>query len=121
MDGLNRWAFLAALVLSAGEVARHWGSIRFFPAALDELAVAAALAWAAWRGRRDGAGRHLAAWGAFCGLTLVLLAETADRQLHGPAKAQGPFYLVALGLMLALGLWAARRALRLTMPPRPGQ
>ncbi len=113
MKTLNGLAWLVALVIAAGEIARFWGSARFFPLAFDELLVAAALAWAAWRARSDGAGWHLAAWGALCGLSLVLLVETAGHQLHGPAKAAGPVYLAALGALLAVGLWAVRRALRL--------
>ena len=113
MRALNGLAVFTALVILAGEVARFWGSQRFIPMALDELFIAAALVWAAWRSARDGAGWHLAAWSAFCGLSLVLLIETADRQMHGPAKAAGPVYLAALGAMLILGLWAAWRALRL--------
>jgi hypothetical protein len=110
---LNGSACLVALLISAGEIARFWGSERFFPMALDELLVALALVWAAWRSRYDGACWHVAAWGSFCGLSLVLLVETADHQLHGPAKAAGPIYLAALSFMLVLGLWAAGRALRL--------
>jgi hypothetical protein len=113
MGKLNGLAYSVALVISAGEIARFWGSERFLPMALDELAVASALAWAAWRSRSGGAGWHVAAWGAFCGLLLVLLVETADRQIHGPAKAAGPIYLVALGVMLILGLSAVGRALHL--------
>ena len=113
MGALNALAYLIALVISAGEIARFWGSERFIPMALDELFIAAALVWAAWRSRYDGAGWHLAAWGAFCGLALVLLVQTADHQMHGPAKAAGPIYLTALSAMLCVGLWAVRRALRL--------
>lgn len=110
---LNGLACLAALLLASGEIARFWGSARFVPLALDELLVAAALVWAAWRSSTDRGAAHLVAWGAFCGLVLVLLAETAGHQLHGPAKAAGPLYLVILSLMLLLGLWAVRRALHL--------
>ncbi len=113
MRALNLLACLVALVISAGEIGRFWQSPRFLPMALDELLVAAALVWAAWRSSRDGAVWHLVAWGAFCGLTLVLLIETADHQLHGPAKAAGPIYLTALSAMLLLGLWAVVRALSL--------
>lgn len=81
--------------------------------AVDELLIAITLVWAARRAPSDGACWHLAAWSAFCGLALVLLVETADHEMHGPAKAAGPFYLAALGAMLILGLWAAGRALRL--------
>ena len=113
MRALNVSACLVALLISAGEIARFWGSARFFPMALDELLVALALVWAAWRAQADGAGWHVAAWGLFCGLSLVLLVETADHQLHGPTKAAGAFYLAALTAMLALGSWAIGRALRL--------
>ena len=113
MRALNGLACAVALVIAAGEIARFWGSNRFIPMALDELLIAVALIWAAWRSRHDGAGWHLAAWGAFCGLALVLLVETADHQMHGPAKAAGPIYLAALGAMLNVGLWAVGRALRL--------
>lgn len=113
MGALNKLAYLVAFLISAGEIARFWGNARFVPMALDELAIAAALVWAAWRSSRDGACWHLAAWSAFCGLVLVLLVETADHQFHGPVKAAGPIYLAALGAMLLVGLWAAGRALRL--------
>lgn len=113
MRSLNLLALLVAALISAGEIARFWGSSRFFPMAFDELLVAAALVFASWRGSRDGGAWHLAAWGAFCGMVLVLLVEIADHQIHGPAKAAGPAYLAALSAMLALGLWAVRRALRL--------
>ena len=113
MGALNRLAWLTALIIASGEVARFWGNARFFPMAFDELLVAAALVWAAWRSRLDGACWHLIAWGALCGLALVLLVETADHQIHGPPKPAGPVYLAALGAMLLLGLWALGRALRL--------
>jgi hypothetical protein len=113
MRTLNILACLVAAVISAGELARYWGSERFVPLALDELSVAGALIFAVWRSRRDGALWHLAAWGAFCGLVLVLLVETAGHQIHGPAKAAGPVYLAALGTELLVGLWAIRRALHL--------
>ena len=47
------------------------------------------------------------------GLVLALLIETADRQIHGPGKADGAAYLLALGALLGVGLWAVGRALRL--------
>ncbi len=113
MGALNGLAYLIALVIAAGEIARFWGSERFIPLALDELLIAGALTWAACRSRHDGAGWHLAAWGALCGLALVLLVQTADHQMHGPAKAAGLIYLTALSAMLIAGLWAVRRALHL--------
>ena len=113
MGALNGLACLTAFLISAGEIARFWGSARFIPMAIDELLIAAALVWAAWRSAYDGACWHLAAWGAFSGLSLVLLVETADHQMHGPAKAAGPVYLATLGVMLVLGLWAVGRAFRL--------
>jgi hypothetical protein len=113
MGALNGLAYSVALVISIGEVARFGGSERFIPLALDELLIAVALVWAAWRSRYDGACWHLAAWGALCGLALVLLVQTADHQMHGPAKAAGPLYLAALSTMLIVGLWCVRRALHL--------
>ncbi len=113
MSMLNWLAYLVAILLSASEVARFWGSARFVPMAFDELLVAAALAFAAWRAPREGACWHIAAWGVFCGFVLVLLVETVDHQLHGPAKASGTFYIVALSSMLLVGLWAIRRAIHL--------
>ena len=113
MTILNVAAYLIALLISAGEIARFGGTERFIPMALDEILVALALIWAALRSSRDGAVWHIAAWSALCGLVLVLLAQTADHQIHGPAKAHGPFYLAVLSALLVLGLWAARRALRL--------
>lgn len=113
MRTLNQLALLVAALIAAGEIARFWGNPRFFPMAFDELLVATALLWASWRAPRDGARWHLAAWSAFCGLVLVLLVETADHQIHGPVKAAGPVYLSALGVMLLLGVWAVRRAMRL--------
>ncbi len=110
MTALNRLALLIALLLAAGEIARYWGSPHFVPAAFDELAVALALLWAAMRDRPVW---HVAGWSALCGLVLVLLAETADHQIHGPVKAAGPVYLAALSALLILGLWAVARAARL--------
>jgi hypothetical protein len=110
MTALNRLAWLVGLLLAAGEIARYWGSPHVLPAALDEMAVAAALIWAAMR---DRAVWHVAAWSALSGLVAVLLAETADHQVHGPVKANGAVYLAALGTLLAVGLWAVARAVRL--------
>ena len=113
MGALNGAAYSIALVISAGEIARFWGSGRFIPMALDELLIAVALVWAGWRSRYDGACWHLPAWGAFSALALILLVQTADHQMHGPAKAAGSIYLAALSAMLIVGLWAVRRALQL--------
>jgi fucose 4-O-acetylase-like acetyltransferase len=113
VKALNLAACVVAFLIATGEIARFAGTARFIPMALDELLVALGLVWAAWRSRRDGAGWHLAAWGALCGLALVLLVETADHQMHGPVKQAGPFYLAALSLLLAVGVWALRRALQL--------
>ena len=55
MTALNRLACVVALLLAAGQIARFWGKPRFVPMAVDELLVAAALLFAAWRARRDGA------------------------------------------------------------------
>ena len=118
MPALNGLACLAAFLIAAGEVARFWGSARFVPLAFDELLIAAALVWAAWRSRRDGALWHLAAWGAFCGFAIVLLVETLGHLVHGPAKAAAPVYLAALGGLLLLGLWAVWRAFRLVRDGR---
>ena len=122
MKALNILACLFALLIAAGEIARFWGSPRFVPLAFDELLVAAALLWAAWRSRRDGALWHAPAWGALTGFALVLFVDTAGHQMHGPAKAAGPLYLAALGGMIAIGLWAVIRAVRLIRRagPAPG-
>jgi len=89
MGALNAAAYSVALVIAAGEIARFWGSDRFIPSALDELLIAVALVWAAWRSRDDGARWHLAAWGAFCGLALVLLVQTATIRCMDPRRRPG--------------------------------
>lgn len=114
MRSLSIAACTVAFLVTAGEIARYWSNPRFVPVAFDELIVAAILGWAAWRGPQSGARAHLIGWGAFCGLMLVALIETAGHLIHGPAKANGPVYLAALAAMLALGLWALRRAWRLS-------
>ncbi|MFN3945725.1 MAG: hypothetical protein ACK4K7_12435 [Allosphingosinicella sp.] len=88
--------------------------------AFDELAVAAALAAAAWTAPRWGAAPLAAAWGAFSGLMLALLVPTLDHLLFGPPKESAVFYAVALSAMLALGVWATLRALLLTRERGPG-
>jgi hypothetical protein len=118
MRALNISAYITAFVLLAGELARFWGSARFIPMAIDEILVAALLVGAAWQSRQDGGLLHLVAWGAFCGLVLTLLVDTADHQMHGPVKSAGPAYLTILGSMLIFGMWAILRTLRLTWPAR---
>jgi len=113
MRALNILACLVAFLIASGEIARFWGSPRFFPMAFDELLVAAALVFAVWRSPRDGTRWHIGAWGALCGLSLVLFVETLDHQLHGPFKEAGTVYLIALGGMLIVGVWALLRACRL--------
>jgi hypothetical protein len=110
METLRRLTFAFALLIAAGELARYWGKPAFVPMALDELAVAGALGWAAWR--RSAAGLA-AAWGAFCGLMLGLLVQNADHVIHGRPKDNAWVYVAALSLLLAIGLWAVRRALAL--------
>jgi hypothetical protein len=118
MRALNISAYTNAFVLLAGELARFWGSARFIPMAIDELLVAALLVGAAWKSRQDGGLLHLVAWGAFCGLVLTLLVDTADHQMHGPVKAAGPAYLTILASMLIFGMWATLRALRISRRAR---
>lgn len=118
MRALNVLSCAVAIIISSGEIARFWGSGRLVPLALDEIAIAAALIWAAWRSRRDGAGWHIAAWGAFSGLTLVLLIQTADHLINGSFKANAPVYLAALTGMLIVGLWCCVTAIRLVQRDR---
>ncbi len=108
-----------AALIAAGEITRYWGRPSFIPMALDEIGIAAALVWAAWHSRRHGAAALVAAWGAFCGLMLVPLVETANHLIHGPPKAHGWIYLSALTALLLLGLWAVGRSLRLAGRPAP--
>lgn len=113
MRALNGLAYLFGSLMALGEIARFWGDARAFPFALDEMLVAALLFWAASRAPDAAARWHLAGWGAFCGLVVVLLVETAGYQIHGPAKAAGPLYLAILSIMMVAGLWALRRAMGL--------
>lgn len=117
---LRRLSLAVAAVIAVGEIARYWDRAEFMPMALDELGVAAALVWAAWCSRCHGAAAFVAAWGAFCGLMLVLWVETANHLIHGPPKAHGWIYLSALTALLLLGLWSVGRALRLAGRPAPG-
>jgi hypothetical protein len=91
MRALNASAYLVALLISAGEIARFWGSERFVPMALDELFIAAALVWAAWRARSDGACWHLAAWSAYCGLVLVFSSRPPTIRCMGRQRRRGRF------------------------------
>ena len=118
MKSLRIFTVLVAALLAVSEVGRWWGNLRFLPLAFDELLVAAAMAWSAFAARRIGAAPLAAAWGLFSGLALSLLIPTLDHLLHGPAKKSAVFYSVILALMLALGLWATWRALRLCREPR---
>lgn len=110
MKALRILAIAMALLIAGGEIARRAGTPEFVPLALDELAVAAALLWAAWRG---GAGPMVAGWGLYSGLMLALLAENSHPLLHGLPKSGAVFYSAVLSLLLALGLWAMARGLRL--------
>lgn len=115
---LNVLAVIAALLLATGEIARFWGDPRFFPMAADEFLVAGLLLWAAARRGAAAARSHLLAWSLFSGFVLVLLVETADRQLHGPVKEAGSIYLAALLTLFLIGLWAIRRAYGRVPPGR---
>ena len=90
MGALNGLAYLIALVISAGEIARFWGSERFIPMAVDELLIAAALVWAAWRSRYDGACWHLAHGApsalsrSFCSSKPLIIRCTDLRRRLGP-------------------------------------
>jgi hypothetical protein len=120
MANLRRLSFAIAFLITAGEIARYWGRPAFIPMALDELAVAAALVWAAWRAAAGKAEPLVAAWGAFCGLMLVLLVQNADHLIHDKPKANAWVYVAALSALLLVGLAALRRALRLTAGERSG-
>lgn len=108
---LRRLAFALALLIAAGEIARYWGRAAFVPMALDELAVAALLIWAGLKSRSGAAAPLAAAWGAFCGLMLVLLVQNADHLFRGPPKAHAGLYVAALSALLLVGAWALRRSL----------
>ena len=119
MRALRIVTLAVALAIGLGEIARWWGDARMLPLALDELIVAAAMIWAARASTNLGAAPLAAAWGVYCGLMLALLVPTLDHLLFGPEKASAPFYAVILGAMLAVGLWALGRSLRLVRePPR---
>ena len=109
---LRLLALATALLLVLGEVARR-GVPGLFPLGLDDLLVAAALAWAAWRAGTRGPAPLLAAWSGFCGFVLVVLVINAA-PLFGAAEKRGAaLYAAVLGTMLIVGLWAAWRSMRL--------
>ena len=121
MRSLRVLTVVVALLIALGEVARWWGQARLVPLAFDELLVAAAMLGAAAIAPRAGTAPLAAAWGLFCGLTLGLLMPTLDHLLHGPPKVSVGFYAGVLAAMLAVGMWAAVRALllgRQALPPR---
>lgn len=113
MGSLRLVSYIVALLLGVGEIARWWGQPRIVPMAFDELIVAGALLGAALVAGRAGAAPLAAAWGAFCGLVLALLVPTLDHLLNGPLKASAGLYAAILAAMLAVGLWALVRALKL--------
>jgi hypothetical protein len=110
---LQALAVMIGFLVASGEIARRWGDPHFIPLALDDLLVAAALFWAAWRARDHGAGPLVAGWGLFSGLMLMLLAVNVDYLIHDMPKAGRAFYSLILTAMLGLGLWATWQALRL--------
>lgn len=119
MKALHRVTIVVAMLLALGEIARWWGDPRMVPLAFDELVVAAAMLAAVGTARRFGAALLAAAWGCFCGLALSLLVHTLGHLLHGPPKDSAAIYAVILAAMLALGLWAACRALVLCRGSAP--
>lgn len=119
MKLLQLVTLIIALALAAGEIGRWWGDARFLPLAFDELLVALGMAAAVPASRRFGAAPLAAAWGAYCGLVLGLLVPTLDHLLFGPPKESATFYAVVLALLLAVGVWATVRALRLSRAPSP--
>lgn len=119
MKLLRILTIVIAVLLGAGEVARWWGDVQLVPLAFDELAVAAALLWAALSVKRYGTAPLAAAWGVYCGLMLALLVQTADHLLGGPPKESAQFYTAVLAVMLLVGVWGVWRALRLTQGQSP--
>jgi hypothetical protein len=107
-------AVMIGFLVASGEIARRWGDPHFVPLALDDLLVSAGLFCAAWRARDHGPAPLVAGWGLFSGLMLMLLAVNLDFLFQDVPKAGRVFYSVILSGMLALGLWATWRALRLT-------
>jgi predicted lysophospholipase L1 biosynthesis ABC-type transport system permease subunit len=107
-------AVMIGFLVASGEIARRWGDPRFIPLALDDLVVAAALFWSAWRARNHGPAPLVAAWGLYSGLMLMLLTINANYLINDIPKAGRVFYSVILAAMLGLGLWATWRSLRLT-------
>ena len=105
-----------ALLLALSEIGRWWGKPRMLPLVLDELVVALALLIALRLAPRQGTAPLAAAWALFSGLMLSLLVPTLDHMLFGPPKESAGFYAGALGALLAVGVWATLRALRLARP-----
>ena len=106
-------------LLALGEIARWWGSPRIVPLAFDEGLVAAALIVTALKAPRWGTAPLAAAWGFYCGLMLGLLVPTLDHLLYGPPKPSAGFYAAILSALLAIGLWALARSIRLIRPQAP--
>jgi len=107
-------AVMIGFLVASGEIARRWGDPHFIPLALDDLAVAAVLFWAAWRARATGPAVLVAAWALYSGLMLSLLMINLDFVIADIAKTGRVFYSVILVLMLSLGIWATWKAMRLT-------
>ncbi|MCI0752259.1 hypothetical protein [Teichococcus vastitatis] len=108
MRGFRLFTAGMAVLLAGGEIARRamtGGAVQ----ALDEVAVALVLGFAALRPRPA---LLAAAWGGFSALMLALLTTTLGEMLHPAGKPGGDFYAVVLGLLLLAGLLATRRALR---------
>lgn len=106
-------AVMVGFLIASGEIARRIGDAHFIPLAFGDLAVAAALFFAAWRARNHSAAILAGAWGIFSGQVLVKLIVSLDYVIHDIPKVRPVFYSVILSLMLLLGLWACWTASRL--------
>ncbi len=106
-------AVMVGFLIASGEIARRFGDAQFIPLALGDLAVAAALFFAAWRAKNHGAAVLAGAWGIFSGQVLVKLIMSLNFVIHDIPKVRPVFYSVMLSLMLLLGLWACWQALRI--------